>query len=369
MKHVTLLGDLFKMYTRNETRRIMVRGVPIGGGSPVTVQSMTSTDTRDTAATIGQIRELAAAGCEMFRLAVQNPEAAEALKIIRKEVDVPLIADIHFDYTLAIMALEAGVDKLRINPGNIGSATQVREVALAAAERGIPIRVGVNSGSLKKEILDRFGRPSPEALVESAVEEVDLLDDLGFSDVCVSIKSSNVMDTMRAYQLFAEKRNNPLHIGITEAGTLRYGTIKSACGIGAVLALGIGDTIRVSLTADPVEEVHAGFLILKAMGLRKESPEIISCPTCGRTEIDIVRMAEEVERRAMTLSDPLTIAVMGCVVNGPGEARESDYGIAGGKGYGLLFRKGEVVRKVGEDELIDSLFSLIEKDRKRSDTA
>jgi (E)-4-hydroxy-3-methylbut-2-enyl-diphosphate synthase len=324
---------------------------------------MTSTDTRDAAATITQIRALEAAGCEMFRLAVPNPAAAEALKVIRKEVDVPLIADIHFDHNLAIMAVEAGADKLRINPGNIGSATDVREVAQAAAEHGIPIRVGVNSGSLKKGILDRFGRPSPEALVESAVEELDLLEDFGFTDVCVSIKSSSVMETVQAYRLFAEKRNNPLHIGITEAGALRYGTIKSACGIGAVLALGIGDTIRVSLTADPVEEVLAGFAILKAMGLRRESPEIISCPSCGRAEINIIHLAEEVERRAVTLRDPVIIAVMGCVVNGPGEAREADYGIAGGKGYGLLFRKGRVVRKVSEDELVDSLFSLIEKDR------
>ena len=353
------------MFTRNDTRRIMVRGVPIGGGSPVTVQSMTSTDTRDAASTIGQIRALAAAGCEMVRIAIQNEEAAEALKSIRREVDVPLIADIHFNHRLAILAAEAGADKLRINPGNIGGATRIREVAQVAAERKIPIRVGVNSGSLKKEIYGRFGRPSPEALVESAVEEVDLLDDLGFSDVCVSIKSSSVMDTVHAYRMFAEKRNNPLHIGITETGTLRYGTIKSACGIGAVLALGIGDTIRVSLTADPVEEVLAGFAILKATGLRKESPEVISCPTCGRAEIDIIRLAEEVERRAMTLRDPVTIAVMGCVVNGPGEAREADYGIAGGKGYGLLFRKGEVVRKAGEDELVELLFSLIEKDRIR----
>jgi (E)-4-hydroxy-3-methylbut-2-enyl-diphosphate synthase len=351
------------MYTRNETRRIMVRGIPIGGGGKVTVQSMTSTDTRDTAATIAQIRALVAAGCEMVRVAVQNADAADALKVIRKEVEVPLIADIHFDFRIAVLALEAGADKLRINPGNIGSATRIRQVAQAAAERGIPIRVGVNAGSLKKEILNRYGRPTPEALVESAVEEVDLLDDLGFRDVCVSIKSSSVMDTFEAYRLFAEKRNNPLHVGITEAGTLRYGTIKSSCGIGAVLALGIGDTIRVSLTADPVEEVHVAFAILKAMGLRRDTPEVISCPTCGRTEIDIVRLAEEVERRASALRSPVTIAVMGCVVNGPGESREADYGIAGGKGFGLLFRKGEVVKKVSEDELVDELFSLIENDK------
>jgi (E)-4-hydroxy-3-methylbut-2-enyl-diphosphate synthase len=323
---------------------------------------MTTTDTRDVATTVNQIRALTGAGCDIVRLAVPNREAALALPEIRKEIDTPLVADIHFDHKLAILAIEAGVDKLRINPGNIGSPTRVREVAHAAQERGIPIRVGVNSGSLRKDILDRYGRPTPEALVESAVGEVDLLDDLGFGDVCVSIKSSNVMETVRAYTLFAGKRDNPLHIGITEAGTLRYGTIKSACGIGAILALGIGDTIRVSLTADPVEEGYAGLSILKAMGLRREGAEVISCPTCGRTEIDIVQLAEEVERRASLIKTPVSIAVMGCVVNGPGEAREADYGIAGGKGFGLLFRKGEVVRKVGEAELVDELFEMIGKD-------
>jgi (E)-4-hydroxy-3-methylbut-2-enyl-diphosphate synthase len=350
------------MFLRSNTRRITVRGIPIGGGSPVTVQSMTSSDTRDVAATVNQIRALAGAGCDIVRLAVPNQEAARALAEIRKEVDVPLVADIHFDHRLALLAVEAGVDKLRINPGNIGSPTRVREVAQAAMAKGIPIRVGVNAGSLRKDILDRYGRPTPEALVESALEEVDLLDDLGFGDVCVSIKSSNVMETVQAYTLFAEKRDNPLHIGITEAGTLRYGTIKSACGIGAILAAGIGDTIRVSLTADPVEEVHAGFSILKAMGLRREGAEVISCPTCGRTDIDIVQLAEEVERRASLIKAPVTIAVMGCVVNGPGEAREADYGIAGGKGFGLLFRRGEVIKKVGENELVDQLFEMIGKD-------
>ncbi len=353
------------MYTRNETRRIMVRNIPIGGGAPVTVQSMTSTDTRDVAGTLDQIRRLAEAGCDIVRVAVQNEDAAASLKAIRLETDVPLVADIHFDHRLAIMAVEAGVDKLRINPGNIGSTTRVREVAQAAKAKGIPIRVGVNSGSLKKEMLDRFGRPSPEALVESAIEQVDALDDLGFPDVCVSIKSSSVMETVEAYRLFAEKRQNPLHVGVTEAGTLRYGTIKSACGIGAIIALGIGDTIRVSLTADPVEEVYTGRAILKATGLVKQGAENISCPTCGRTEIDIVALAEEVERRAAVLSQPVTIAVMGCVVNGPGEAREADYGIAGGKGFGLLFRRGEVVRKEEEKHLVDALFALIGEDGKR----
>jgi len=289
-------------------------------------------------------------------------DAVKALEDIRKEVDVPLVADIHFDYRLALGALEAGVDKLRINPGNIGDSSRVREVARAAADRGIPIRVGVNAGSLKKDILAKYGGPVPEALVESAVAEADLLDDMDFHDVCISIKSSNVSSTIQSCRLFAEKRDNPLHVGITEAGTLRYGTIKSACGIGSILSLGLGDTIRVSLTADPAEEVTAGISILKAMGLRKAGAEVISCPTCGRTEIDIIGLAAEVESRAASIKQPLIIAVMGCVVNGPGEAREADYGIAGGKGIGLLFRKGEKIRTVPEAELVDALFALIEND-------
>lgn len=348
------------MYTRNETRSIMVRNVPIGGGNPVTVQSMTNTDTRDITATVNQIRSLVSTGCDLVRLAVPDVVAARALSEIRQQVDIPLIADIHFNHRLALQAVEAGIDKLRINPGNIGSASKVREVAKAAAEHGVPIRVGVNAGSLKKEILERYGHPTPEALVESAVEEVDILDDMDFHDVCVSIKSSSVCDTIEANLLFAEKRNNPLHVGITEAGTLHYGTIKSSCGIGAVLAHGIGDTIRVSLTADPVAEVKTGLLILKAIGLRSSGAEVVSCPTCGRTEIDIITLAEEVEKRAASIQQPMVISVMGCVVNGPGEAREADYGIAGGKGFGLLFKKGEVVTKVSEDHLVDELFALIE---------
>ena len=351
------------MYTRNNTRKILVRGVPIGGGNPVTVQSMTNTDTADVQATIGQIKALAAAGCDIVRLAVPNREAAKALAGIRREVDIPLVADIHFDYRLALLAMDAGIDKLRINPGNIGSNERVRKVARAATEHGVPIRVGVNAGSLKKILLERYGGPTAEALVESALEEVDLLDDLGFHDVCVSIKSSSVPVTIETYRLFAEKRDHPLHVGVTEAGTVGYGTIKSACGIGAVLSCGIGDTIRVSLTADPVEEVTVGNAILKAMKLRQAGAEVISCPTCGRTEIDIIALAGEVERRAATITRPMVIAVMGCVVNGPGEAREADYGIAGGKGTGLLFRKGEIVKKVKENRLVDELFALIEEDR------
>lgn len=347
------------MYTRNDTRCIMVRDIPIGGGNPITVQSMTNTDTRDVNATVDQIRSFVSSGCDLVRLAVPDVEAARALAEIRQQVNVPLIADIHFKHELAILAVEAGIDKLRINPGNIGSPSKVQKIAEAAAERGVPIRVGVNAGSLKKEILDRYGHPTPEALVESAIEEVDMLNEMDFHDVLVSIKSSNVSDTIKANLLFAEKRNNPLHVGITEAGTLEYGTIKSSCGIGAILAHGIGDTIRVSLTADPVAEVKTGILLLKAMGLRSAGAEIISCPTCGRTEIDIITLAEEVEKRAASIQRPIVIAVMGCVVNGPGEAREADYGIAGGKGFGLLFKKGVVVSKVPEDQLAEELFALI----------
>lgn len=350
------------MTTRTDTRRIMVGGIPIGGGSPVTVQSMTNTDTTDIDATVSQAQSLVEAGCEIVRIAVPTMEAAQALAEIRKQVACPLVADIHFNYKLALASLDAGVDKLRINPGNIGERNRVEAVAHAARERSVPIRVGVNAGSLKKEIMEHHGAPTAVALVESAVEEVGVLNDCGFEDVCVSLKASNVMTTVKAYRLFADRMDNPLHVGITEAGTRHYGTIKSSCGIGAILAMGIGDTIRVSLTADPVEEVGTGISILKAMGLRKAGAEVVSCPTCGRTEIDIISLAEEVERRAQTITAPIVIAVMGCVVNGPGEAREADYGIAGGKGEGLLFKKGEIVSKVPEAELVDSLFRLIEDD-------
>lgn len=350
------------MYTRKDTRCITVRNLKIGGGNPVSIQSMTNTDTCDIKATVDQIRALSSAGCDLVRIAVPNSEAAKALAEIRQEVDFPLVADIHFKHDLAIQAIEAGIDKLRINPGNIGSPSKVQEIVRAAVEHGVPIRVGVNSGSLKKEILDRYGHPTPEALVKSAIGEVDIMDEMGFQDICVSIKSSNVPDTIKANILFADKRNYPLHIGITEAGTLQYGTVKSCCGIGAILAYGIGDTIRVSLTADPVAEVKTGIYILKAMGLRSSGAEVISCPTCGRTEIDIISLAEEVEKRASSLKKPLVIAVMGCVVNGPGEAREADYGIAGGKGFGLLFRKGVVISKIPENRLVDELFAMIEAD-------
>jgi (E)-4-hydroxy-3-methylbut-2-enyl-diphosphate synthase len=351
------------MYTRENTHRIDVGTVPVGGGTPVSVQSMANTATSDIEATTKQIQSLADAGCDIVRLAVPDKNAAEALPAIRKRVpETPLVADIHFDYRLALAAVDAGFDKLRINPGNIGAKSRVREVAQAAERAGIPIRVGVNAGSLRKDLLSKHGGPIPEALVESAEEEVDYLAELGFTDVCVSLKSSSVTDTIRSYTLFAERRANPLHVGITEAGTLRSGIIKSACGIGAILSRGLGDTIRVSLTADPVEEVVAGIGILKSLKLRSGGAEVISCPTCGRTAIDIISLAEETERRAASITTPMKIAVMGCVVNGPGEAREADYGIAGGRGEGLVFKHGEIIKKVPEQELIDELFRLIEAD-------
>lgn len=327
----------------------------VGGGAPVTVQSMTKTDTRDIAATTEEIRRLEEAGCEIIRLAVPDEEAARSLGRLRASTRVPLVADIHFDYRLALLAVEMGVDKLRLNPGNIGSSARVREVARAASSRGIPIRIGVNAGSLERSLLEKYGRPTAEAMVESALGQVRLLEDLGFGDVVVSLKASDVPTTIKAYRLASEKLDYPLHLGVTEAGTAWAGTIRSAVGIGALLAEGIGDTIRVSLTADPVEEVRAGYAILKALGLRQRGPTVVSCPTCGRCELDLVRIAAEVERRLEGLGYPLRVAVMGCVVNGPGEAREADVGVAGGRGVGLIFRQGEIVRKVRGEEMVDEL--------------
>ena len=351
------------MYTRDLTRRINVRGVPIGNGAPVTVQSMTCTDTRDAAATIAQIKRLTDAGCDIVRVAVPDDAAADALPAIRQATAIPLVADIHFSHRLALRAIEAGVDKLRINPGNIGVAGRVRVVARAAANAGIPIRVGVNAGSIAPALLEKHGGPTPDALVESALDELDILTGAGFTNTVVSLKASDISRTMAANLAFAEKSDVPLHLGITEAGTLRGGTIKSAAGLGAMLSRGIGDTIRVSLTADPVAEIVAGIAILKALGLRSGGAEVISCPTCGRTCIDIISLAEQVEERAAGIEESMVIAVMGCAVNGPGEAREADYGIAGGKGEGLLFRKGEIVGKVPEAELVDALFELVQSDR------
>jgi len=329
--------------------------IVIGGGAPVSVQSMCSTDTRDITATGAQIRRLADAGCEIVRCAVPDLDAATALRSIRAASSIPLIADIHFDYRLALAALEAGVDGLRLNPGNIGEAWKVREVVRACAERQVPIRIGVNGGSLEKELLTKYGHATAAAMVESALGHIRILEDLGFAAIKVSLKASDIRRTVEAYRLLAQEIDYPLHIGITEAGTTWSGTIKSAIGLGVLLYEGIGDTLRVSLTGDPVEEVRVGWEILKTLGLRERGPVFVSCPTCGRCQIDLIPVAEEVERRLRDLPRSITVAVMGCVVNGPGEAREADIGIAGGKGQGLLFRRGEVVRKVAESELADAL--------------
>ena len=343
------------------TRQIFVGGVPIGGGAPVTIQSMTNTRTDDVAATVAQIRRLAAAGCQIVRVAVPDLAAAKAVGAIKEQIDIPLVVDIHFDYKLALECVAAGCDKVRINPGNIGGEDRVRQVADACRPKGIPIRIGVNGGSLEKPILAKYGGVTPEALVESAFGHIRLLEKFDFTDICVSLKSSSVPVTMAAYRLMSEKSDYPLHLGVTETGTPRMGILKSAVGIGGLLALGIGDTIRVSLSADPVEEVYAARDILKAAGVRKDGPELVACPTCGRTRIDLIGLANEVEERLKSVDKPITVAVMGCAVNGPGEASAADVGIAGGVGEGLLFRKGEIVKKVPQEALVDELFALIEE--------
>lgn len=343
-----------------QTKQISVGAVQIGGGAPVAVQSMTNTDTRDAQATLAQIRALADAGCHIVRCAVPDAEAAEALRVICADSPLPIVADIHFDYRLALASIEAGVHKIRLNPGNIGGAERVHQVVRAAKERNLPIRIGVNSGSVEREILAKYGGPTPEAMVESALYHVDLLNDCNFEDICISIKSSSVPDTMRAYLLAHEKTDYPLHLGVTEAGTEYMGTVKSAAGIGGLLALGVGDTIRVSLTDDPVREIHAANAILRAVGRNDAGINVVSCPTCGRTRIDLIRIAKEVEQRCADIPKKLKIAVMGCAVNGPGEAREADLGIAGGDGEGLIFRKGEIIRKVPQDKLVDALMEEIE---------
>lgn len=342
------------------TKQIMVGGVPIGGGAPVTIQSMTNTRTDDVEATLHQIRTLAAAGCEIIRVAVPDMAAAKAVGKIKEGSPIPVVVDIHFDYKLALEAIAAGADKVRINPGNIGGADHVKAVAQACARRGVPIRIGVNGGSLEKPLLAKYGGVCPEAMVESAFGHIRLLNQFDFDDICVSLKSSSVPMTMKAYQLMNQASDYPLHIGVTEAGTVRMGTLKSAVGIGGLLALGIGDTMRVSLSADPVEEVYAAKEILKAAGVRREGAELVSCPTCGRTRIDLIALANEVEERLKTVDKPITVAVMGCVVNGPGEASAADCGIAGGVGEGLLFKKGQIVKKVPQEQLVDELFALIE---------
>ena len=345
-----------------QTKQIKVRNVLIGGGAPIAIQSMTNTDTRDAKATLAQIRALADAGCDIVRCAVPDAQAAEALREICAGSPIPVVADIHFDYRLALASIEAGVDKIRLNPGNIGGADRVHAVVQAAKARHIPIRIGVNSGSVEKHILEKFGGPTPEAMVESALYHVGLLNDCGFDDICISIKSSSVPDTMQAYLLASKKTDYPLHLGVTEAGTEYMGTIKSAAGIGGLLALGVGDTIRVSLTDDPVKEIYAAQAILKAVGLNDDGVNVVSCPTCGRTRIDLIGIAKEVEQRVAGIhGKKLKVAVMGCVVNGPGEAREADLGIAGGDGVGLIFRKGEILRKVPQEQLVDALMDEINR--------
>ena len=328
----------------------------IGGGNPVLIQSMTNTPTEDVQATVEQIRALTRAGCEIIRCAVPTMEAAAALKEIKKQIEIPLVADIHFDYRLAIAAIENGADKIRINPGNIGSRERIKAVVDLARERGIPIRVGVNSGSLEKELVEKYRGVTAEGIVESALDKVGLIEDLGYDNLVISIKSSDVMMCARAHELIAEKTRYPLHVGITEAGTLWSGNIKSAVGLGIILYQGIGDTIRVSLTGDPLEEVKSAKRILKTLGLRKGGIEVVSCPTCGRTKIDLIRLANQVEDLVQDIPlDGVKVAVMGCVVNGPGEAREADIGIAGGIGEGLLIKKGEIVEKLPEEELLPRL--------------
>ena len=342
------------------TRQIMVGAVPIGGGAPIAIQSMLNTKTTDVAASLEQIKRLKTAGCQIARLSVQNMEAARGFAEICKESELPLVADIHFDYKLAIAAAEGGAAKIRINPGNIGGEDRVKAVVDVCKEKKIPIRIGVNGGSLDKRLLEKYGHPTAEALVESAFEHLELLEKFSFYDTCVSMKSSTVPTMVAASRLFREKCDYPLHIGVTETGPVRMGLMKSAMGIGALLLDGIGDTIRVSLTDDPVEEVYAAQDILKAAGLRKEGVNIISCPTCGRTQIDLISLVNRVDEALKDCKKPLTVAVMGCVVNGPGEAREADIGIAGGDGWGMLFEKGEPVEKLPYDELLDALLRRIE---------
>ena len=343
------------------TKRLMVGGVAVGGGAPVSIQSMCNTKTDDAAATVAQIKALEAAGCEIIRVAIPDQAAAEAVDKIKEQISIPLVADIHFNYKLALACAERGIDAIRINPGNIGGEEKVKAVADACRHRNIPIRVGVNGGSLEKELRAKYGGVTAEALVESALGQVRLLNRFGFDQVCISVKCSDVPLTMAAYRLLSRETDCPLHLGVTEAGTPSMGMVKSAMGIGGLLCLGIGDTIRVTLTADPVEEVYAAKKILKAAGLRKEGVNLIACPTCGRTRIDLIPIAGEVERRLADCEKNITVAVMGCAVNGPGEAAAADIGIAGGKGEGLLFRRGQVLYKVPQERLVDALMAEIEK--------
>ncbi len=346
---------------RKKTNTVRIGGRLIGGDHPILIQSMTNTRTEDVAATVAQIRELTRAGCEIIRCAVPTMEAARALKEIKRQISIPLVADIHFDYRLAIAAMEYGADKIRINPGNIGDEKRVRAVVDCAREREIPIRVGVNSGSLEKPLLEKYGGVTAKGLVESALEKVKLIEDMGYANLVISIKSSDVMMCVRAHELIAQETKHPLHVGITEAGTILRGNIKSAVGLGLILGQGIGDTIRVSLTGAPVEEIKSAKLILKTLGLRSGGVEVVSCPTCGRTQIDLISLASQVETLVEEYPLDIKVAVMGCVVNGPGEAREADLGVAGGVGEGLLIRRGEIIKKVPENELVDALREELER--------
>ena len=345
---------------RKQKRIVNIGGVKIGGDNPVAIQSMCNTDTRDVKATVNQIHELENAGCEIIRVAVPDMVAAKAVADIKKQIHIPLVVDIHFDYRLALECMKNGADKVRINPGNIGDRDRVKQVVEMAKESEIPIRIGVNGGSLERELLQKYGGVTADALVESAMGHVAILDELNFNNVVVSIKISDVPKMLCAYRKFNEISDIPLHIGVTESGTLKGGTVKSAVGIGALLAEGIGDTMRVSLTANPVEEIYAAYDIQKVLGMRKTGAEIVSCPTCGRTQLDLISIANEVEKRAANIDKPIKIAVMGCAVNGPGEAREADIGIAGGKAEGLIFKKGEIIKKVPQDSLVDELMKEIE---------
>ena len=352
------------MDKRDTVKKIKAGSVEIGGGAAVSVQTMCNTKTWDVEATVSQIKAMQAAGADIVRVAVPDMESAKAISAIKEQVNVPLVADIHFDYRLALEAAARGIDKIRINPGNIGGEENVKAVADACRKRNIPIRIGVNAGSLEGRLIEKYGHPCPEAMVESAADHAALLEKFGFEDICLSMKASSVPLTVEAYRLAAERFPYPLHLGVTETGTEWNGTIQSAVGIGTLLCEGIGNTVRVSLTADPVREVSAGIAIVKAAGLRKGGVKFVSCPTCGRTEIDLIALATEVENRVKGIDRDITVAVMGCVVNGPGEAREADYGIAGGKGKGIVFKKGRVLGTYPYDQLCDALLELIEKDEK-----
>ncbi len=348
-------------YKRKKTREVTVGNIKIGGENPISVQSMTNTDTRDAKATIEQINKLEKAGCDLVRVAVPDMVAAKAIGQIKKNVSIPVIADIHFDYKLALEAIEQGVDGVRINPGNIGDVSRVKMVVDKCKEKNLKIRIGVNGGSLEKELLEKYGSATPEALVESAMGHIKILEDLDFYNTVISLKSSAIFKTIDAYRLISERVDYPLHVGITESGSIKKGTIKSSIGVGALLVEGIGDTIRISLTGDPVEEIAVGKEILRSLGLLNDKIKVISCPTCGRCNIDLISVVDKVENKISELDKDITVAIMGCAVNGPGEAREADIGIAGGKGEGLLFKKGEIVRKIKDSDLVEELLDEIDK--------